>query len=644
MNDSSKQALEAARAERDLVEEMAHIGSYEWLLDGSAPWWSNQLYRLLGYEPGQVEASIEAFERALHPDDAREVMVTLAKAVELGQNMPLVYRVRWPSGEVRHMSANSRFERDASGKPYRMVGTLMDVTERVLAEESLRTSNATLQAALTLAEIGSWSFDLRNGKLSWSDELYRIHGFAPGGFDVTPESGHSLVHPDDRASLLRLHTQIHEGRKAPILYRVVRPTGEIRHVLAHVALVKDGTGLPVLLQGAVLDVTERRRLEDLLAQSQRMESIGRLAGGVAHDFNNLLATVMLNASIGRRKAAGNPSLENALAEIESAAARAGELTRQLLAFARRQPVAPRVFAPGEVARGLAVLLERLVSKEIRLQIKAAPDLWRVKADPTQFEQVLINLVVNARDAMPGGGTVDVSLRNVELENAYCAQHPDARPGGHVLLEVADTGAGMSPEVLAHVFEPFFTTKPAGEGTGLGLATVYGIVAQAGGHVTVESQEGKGSRFRVYLPRTTDGLTEPMLARPARGAAGLETVLLAEDDDAVRKATSQVLESLGYNVIAAQSGTEALALIDKAPVPLAILVTDVVMQGMDGVQLAREVRARRPDTRVLLISGYAPPEAASAAGAQPDRFPLLAKPFTPTQLAQKIREILDASRP
>jgi CheY-like chemotaxis protein len=290
------------------------------------------------------------------------------------------------------------------------------------------------------------------------------------------------------------------------------------------------------------------------------------------------------------------------------------------------------------------MLERVIGEDINGVMSLSEDIPSVRADPGRIEQALLNLAVNARDAMPGGGTVDVSLRNVELDSVYVAQHPDARPGGHVLLEVSDTGAGMSPEVLTHVFEPFFTTKPAGEGTGLGLATVYGIVAQAGGHVTVESQVGKGSRFRVYLPRTTDGLTEPMLARPARGAAGLETVLLAEDDDAVRKATSQVLESLGYNVITASSGHEALALIDKAPVPLAILVTDVVMQGMDGVQLAKEVRARRPDTRVLLISGYAPPEAASAAGAQPDRFPLLAKPFTPSQLAQKIREILDASRP
>jgi two-component system cell cycle sensor histidine kinase/response regulator CckA len=644
MSESDKQALQDARAAQDLVEEMAQIGSYEWNLDGSPPVWSRQLYRLLGYQPGEVPASIEAFQRVLHPDDVIEVMATLEKAVAIGQNLPMIYRVQWPNGEIRHVSANSRFERDAEGKPSRMVGTLMDVTDRVLAEESLRTSNATLQAALSLAEIGSWSFDLRNGKLTWSEELYRIHGVSPASFTVTPEAGHALVHPDDRASLLRLHAQVSDGRKSPILYRVTRPTGEIRHVLAHVALVKDASGMPVLLQGAVLDVTERRRLEDLLAQSQRMESIGRLAGGVAHDFNNLLATVMLNASIGRRKAAGHPALENALGEIEAAAARAGELTRQLLAFARRQPVAPRVFAPGEVTRGLAVLLERLVTKEIRLGITAAPDLWRVKADPTQFEQVLINLVVNARDAMPNGGSVDLKLRNVELDLVYVHQHPDARPGGHVLLEVTDTGAGMTPEVLAHVFEPFFTTKPVGEGTGLGLATVYGIVAQAGGHVTVDSKPGQGSRFSVYLPRTSEGLTEPMSARPARGAAGLETVLLAEDDEPVRRATTQVLEGLGYSVIAVPGGAEALALIDKLPVSLAILITDVVMQGMDGLTLAREVRQRRPETRVLLISGYAPPEAASAASAQPDDFPLLAKPFTPTQLAQKIREILDASRP
>jgi CheY-like chemotaxis protein len=372
-----------------------------------------------------------------------------------------------------------------------------------------------------------------------------------------------------------------------------------------------------------------------------MEAIGRLAGGVAHDFNNLLATVMLNASIGRRQAAGNPRLEGAFSEIEGAAGRAGELTRQLLAFARRQPVAPRVFAPGEVTRGLAVLLERLLSRSITLRVEAAPDLWYVKADPTQFEQVLVNLVVNARDALPAGGTVELALRNVTLEPQYVSQHPDARPGPHVLLEVADTGAGMSEEVLSHVFEPFFTTKPAGEGTGLGLATVYGIVCQAGGHVTVDSAPGQGSRFRVYLPRTHERLAEATAARPARGSSGRELVLLAEDDEQVRRATTQVLEGLGYSVVAAGSASEALAFIEAMPTPLSILVTDVVMHGMGGLELAREVRRRHPGTRVLLISGYAPPEAASVASAQPEKFPLLSKPFTPTQLAQRIREILDA---
>jgi len=641
-SDPKKLALDQALAALDRVEEMAQIGSYEWQLDGSKPVWSRQLFRLLGFEPGAVEPSDVTFQSVIHPDEVADVRARLAADLESATPATNVYRVIWPSGEMRHLSANCRFDCEPGGTPTRMFGTFMDVTERVLAEESLHTANATLSAALSLAEIGSWSFDLRNGSLTWSDELFRIHGFAPGAFEPTPETGHKMVHADDQESLVRLHAQVGGGRSAPILYRVVRPSGEIRHVLAHVALVKDDAAVPVRLLGVVLDVTERRRLEELLAQSQRMEAIGRLAGGVAHDFNNLLATVMLNASIGRRQAAGNSRLEGALGEIESAAGRAGELTRQLLAFARRQPVAPRVFAPGEVTRGLAVLLERLVTRAITLRIEAAPDLWRVKADPTQFEQVLVNLVVNARDAMPEGGRIDLVLRNLELDDDYCKAHPDARPGAHVVLEVSDTGAGMTEEVLAHVFEPFFTTKPAGEGTGLGLATVYGIVAQAGGHVSVESEPGKGARFRVYLPRTSEGLAEPMSARPARGSTGRELVLLAEDDEPVRRATTSVLESLGYSVIAVSTGLEALGYVDKLPTPIAILVTDVVMHGMGGVELAREVRRRRPDTRVLLISGYAPPDAALAASTQPERYPLLSKPFTPTQLAQRIREILDAS--
>jgi two-component system cell cycle sensor histidine kinase/response regulator CckA len=511
----------------------------------------------------------------------------------------------------------------------------------VRAEESLRAANATLQTAQELADIGSWSFDLRTGKLSWSDQLFRIHGFEPGAFEVSPEHGHELVHPEDREALVRLHARIGDGRNAPILYRVVRPTGELRHVLAHVALVRDDAGLPVRLLGAVLDVTERRRLEEHLASSQRMEAIGRLAGGIAHDFNNMLATVMLNASIGRRQAAGQARLEGAFAEIEAASARAGELTKQLLAFARRQPVAPRVFSPAEVTRGLGALLERLCGGSITLRLDAPSDVWNVLADPTQFEQVLVNLVVNARDAMPEGGVIEVKLGNSVLDADHVSLYPEAQPGEHVRLEVADTGAGMSEDVVRHVFEPFFTTKPVGEGTGLGLATVYGIVCQAGGHITVDSAPGLGSRFRVYLPRTLEALAHPTSMRPARGASGRELVLLVDDEAQVRRATTQILESLGYAVIAASSGAEALALISSVPTPLSLLVTDVVMPGLGGVELARDVRRRHPEVRVLLISGYAPPDVASAASAAPDRFPLLAKPFTPAQLAQRIRELLDA---
>ncbi len=634
--------LEEPVAALDRVEEIAQVGSYEWALDGSPPVWSRQLYRLLGYQPGEVPPTIEAFERKVHPDDRAGVMVKLGGDVVAGVQAHMDYRLRNRTGEVRWVRANGRFDCDAAGKPVRMVGTLMDITERVLAEQSLRTANATLSAAQALADIGSWTFEFATGRLSWSDQLWRVHGFEPGAFQLDAERGKRLVHPDDQEALVRMHSQVGDGRSTPITYRVVRPSGEIREVLAHATLVRDDTGMPVRLLGAVLDITERRRLEDLLAQSQRMEAIGRLAGGVAHDFNNLLATIVLNASMGRRQVAGNPKAEIALDEIEAAASRAGELTKQLLAFARRQPIAPRVFAPGEVTRSLVALLERLVSRPITLRVVTASDLWRVKADPTQFEQVLVNLVVNARDAMPDGGAIALSLHNVTLDEDYASRHPDARPGEHVVLEVSDPGLGMSEEILRHVFEPFFTTKRPGEGTGLGLATVYGIVCQAGGHVTVESTPGSGSTFRVYLPRTGEDLAEPTSARPTVGSLGRELILLVEDDEQLRRATSKVLEGLGYAVLTASGAPDALAFVDAMPSQLSILVTDVVMQGMGGIELAREVVRRRPGARVLLISGYSPPEVGVTSSlVEPNAFPLLPKPFSPAQLAQRIREILDA---
>jgi len=404
----------------------------------------------------------------------------------------------------------------------------------------------------------------------------------------------------------------------------------------------DEGGQLAAIRGYVIDITERKRLEEQLRQSQKMEAIGRLAGGVAHDFNNLLTAINGYADILVAGMAPDEPQRADVEEIRKAGDRAAALTRQLLAFSRRQVLKPVVLDLDVVVAGIAPMLRRLVGEQIEFRVLAPPDLNRVRADPAQVEQVLLNLVVNARDAMPGGGTLTIEMANVELDDDYVRTHPHVAPGPYVQLAVSDTGVGMDAATMAHLFEPFFTTKPAGEGTGLGLATAYGIVTQSGGHIAAYSEPGQGSTFRVYLPRVTAAV-EPVLAAAAGPApGGSEAVLVVEDEDVVRSYAERVLKGLGYDVSAARSGVEALALVADHPEPFDLLVTDVMLPGMNGRELSDQLTARKPSLRTLFVSGYTQ-DAIVHRGALDAGVAFLGKPFTPHALGHAVRDVLDASR-
>jgi PAS domain S-box-containing protein len=391
--------------------------------------------------------------------------------------------------------------------------------------------------------------------------------------------------------------------------------------------------------GVQTDVTERRRLEEQLRQSQKMEAIGQLAGGVAHDFNNLLTVINGYSSLLMRDVPTDEPAREMLAEIRKAGERSAGLTRQLLAFSRQQVVVPRLLDLNEVIAGTAAMLRRLIGEDVRLGTVPFPDLWAVRADPGMIEQVLLNLAVNARDAMPRGGSLTVATRNVELDGEYARVRPEARPGPHVLLSVSDTGVGMTDDVKGRIFEPFFTTKGPGKGTGLGLATVFGIVKQSGGHIGVESAVGVGTTFRVYFPRA-EGAAGPHEEHPAPvPAAGAETVLLVEDESAVRCLVRHVLASHGYTVLEASDGGEAGQIESAYRGPIHLLVTDVVMPGEGGRSVAERIAASRPGVRVLFISGYTN-DAVVRHGILHESVDFLQKPFTPAALAHKVREVLD----
>jgi nitrogen-specific signal transduction histidine kinase/CheY-like chemotaxis protein len=391
-----------------------------------------------------------------------------------------------------------------------------------------------------------------------------------------------------------------------------------------------------------LDITDRKQLEEQLRQAQKMEAVGRLAGGIAHDFNNLLMVIQGYADLlTERLADGDPLRRNA-EQIQTASQRATSLTRQLLAFSRKQMLAPKVLNVQSVVAEMEKILRRLIGEDIQLETSSAPDLGLIKADRSQIEQVILNLAVNARDAMPEGGRLTIETANVELDKA--AAHPPAvlSPGKYVMLAVTDNGCGMDAETQAHIFEPFFTTKEKGKGTGLGLATVYGIVKQSGGYVWVYSEPGRGTSFKVYLPRIED---EPT-ARGRDGKTdtralprGSETVLLVEDEKGVRELAREYLELVGYTVIEAEDGHTALELAAMHVGPIQLLMTDVVMPGISGRELAGRVKAIRPDIKILFMSGYTDQSVVHHGILDTDAA-LLQKPFTMAALAAKLREILN----
>jgi two-component system cell cycle sensor histidine kinase/response regulator CckA len=448
-----------------------------------------------------------------------------------------------------------------------------------------------------------------------------------------------FVASEHRAEFIELHRRVMSGGSGQLRFLAIGRKGTRRWLETHAVPYRKGKGEIIGLLGITRDVTDRTTMQLQLQQAQKMDSVGRLAGGVAHDFNNLLTVINSTAEIALMDVKEGDALHDALTEIRTAADRAAALTRQLLAFGRKQILKPVVLDVNKVITDMHGMFQRLVGEDITLVCQTSPRLKAVLADTSQVEQVLMNLVANARDAMPEGGTLTITTANVDLDAAFAANHPSVVPGPHAMISVTDTGLGMDESTSKQIFEPFFSTK-GGLGTGLGLSTVYGIVKQSNGSVWVTSAPGKGATFTIYLPQVDDSPPQIVEALVADSAMGTETILLVEDEDGVRNVARRVLASAGYKVLTAANGAEALDVLQRHDGPLELLLTDVIMPGIGGRELATRTLEIRPDMRVLFMSGYAD-DALGRRGVLDADTNFIGKPCTVADLTRKVRQVLDS---
>ncbi|MDB5310155.1 MAG: Blue-light-activated protein [Gemmataceae bacterium] len=582
---------------------------------------------------GRTDA--ELFE----PEGARLVMARDRLVIESGRPQTDEETLTL-AGVTRTFLATKAPYRDGHGTVIGVVGISRDVTDRNRLAAERDSLLARLQIHIERMPLVYVLFDAGFRVTDWNPAAERVFGYPKA--EALGKGPGDLIAPSFRNGADAILARIRAGDMAAhsVNENLTKDGRVVTCEWFNTPLVADDgkfVGLLCLAQ----DVTQRRVLEEQFRQAQKMEAVGQLAGGVAHDFNNLLTIIngysdLLLGSL----PPGDPSRE-LLAEIHKAGERSAGLTRQLLAFSRKQVLATWILDLNAVVADTTSLLRRVIGEDVRLSTAPGRGLWPVRADAGQVEQVLLNLAVNARDAMPRGGKLTIETANVELDEGYASSHSDARPGSHVLLAVADTGHGMTPEVRAKIFEPFFTTKEVGKGTGLGLATVYGIVKQSGGHIGVNSEVGVGTTFKVYLPRVEPegGAVNDPSRRPTP-PRGSETILVVEDEPAVRALTRHVLRQAGYAVLEAADGDTALRVAAGHAGPIHLLVTDVVMPGFGGREVAEQLAGRHPGMRVLFVSGYTD-DAVVRHGVLYDRVNFLQKPFTPIALAQKVREVLDA---
>jgi two-component system cell cycle sensor histidine kinase/response regulator CckA len=637
------------RIRRELVqrEELFHLISENAAdmiavvdMEGRRLFNSLSYQRVLGYSPEELQAS-SAFEQ-IHPDDRESVKEAAENARRSGIGKMLEYRVRHKDGTWLVMESTSSVIRSADGAPEKLVIVNRNITERKRAEDALRRSEADFREVVQDAPYGIYRASVAGRFLQVNPALRKMLGYELEQELVSKDLATGIFrHEGEYRRLNELLTQAKEVKDIEMEWK--RQDGTPITVRCSGRCISDENGVPLHFEVFADDVTERRVLERQLRMAQKMEAIGRLSGGIAHDFNNHLGVIIGYSRLLKKALGTNSGLNEHALEIEKAGERAASLTKQLLAFSRQQVLTPAILCLNTLASDMEGMLPRLLGEDVEVSLALDPGLDNVKADQSQIEQVIMNLAVNARDAMPTGGKLKIQTANATFDQAYTQTHPGSRVGNYVLLAVTDTGTGMDAGTLTNIFEPFFTTKERGKGTGLGLATVYGIVKQSNGYIWVDSVPGKGTSFEIYLPRHVgEARVEGRKVDSTENLRGSESILLVEDAEPLRKLAQTLLTAAGFRVLSAGSGEEALEVASHSGVAFDLLLTDVVMPGMNGRVLAEQLLPRQPGMKVLFMSGYTDSFIAGHGVLDPGTN-LLHKPFTEDVLIRKTREVLDGGK-
>jgi two-component system, cell cycle sensor histidine kinase and response regulator CckA len=624
-----------------LVEQIQDVAIFMITPDGRHATWNAGVERVLGYDESAFLG--QPIELIFTPEDVDRG--TPAAELSTAREHGAASDDRWlqrRDGSRFWASGITTAVRDERGRLLGFGKVLRDLTDQRLVLERLAESDERLRLAISAAGVGTWRWDLRTGRDTLDANLAKLLELGEGDTVVTLEQFFERVHPEDRERTRAAFMDAVQRRDGlQIEFRITCHDGSVRWLRDHGRIVLDDTGEPQYLTGAVLDITAQRLFDERLRASQRMDAVGKLAGGVAHEVNNMMSVALGFTDMVLADLPPDHRRRRDLEQVRTAAGRAATVTAQLLAFSRQQMLQPAVLRPAELLVNLEPVIQRLLGAGRTLVLKVAPDAGQVVADPGQLEQVLINLALNARDAMEPGGQLTVAVRSILLDATFTHRHPEAASlsGPCVMLEVSDTGHGIDETTRERIFEPFFTTKPTGQGTGLGLAVVHGIVHQSGGYIEVESTPGAGTTFRVLLPAVSNigQRSAAPVAPPVKRGTG-ETILVVEDEPMVRQLVVRTLERLGYQCLEAGDGAEALRLLQAHGESVSAVVTDLVMPHMNGRELGKHLAVSRPGLPVLYMSGYTNDEMIRRDLLTPEA-PFIQKPFDVRAFAAKLQGLV-----